>query len=47
MFLSTTQFSFPGGLPPDSVCEEEPDVLKDMERLINEFHDNEKWGFYL
>jgi hypothetical protein len=31
-----------GGLPPDSVCEEEPDVLKDMERLINEFHDNEK-----
>ena len=31
-----------GGLPPDSVCEEEPDVLKDMERLIHEFHDNEK-----
>ena len=31
-----------GGLPPDSVCEEEPGVLKDMERLIHEFHDNEK-----
>lgn len=24
------------------MCEEEPDVLKDMERLIHEFHDNEK-----
>lgn len=32
----------PGGLPPDSVCEEEPEVLEDMQRLIDEFHDNSK-----
>lgn len=31
-----------GGLPPDSVCEEEPEVLEDMQRLIDEFHDNSK-----
>jgi hypothetical protein len=31
-----------GGLPPDEVCEEQAAVLKDMERLIAEFHDNSK-----
>ena len=31
-----------GGLPPDTVCEEEPAVLADMQRLITEFHDNSK-----
>lgn len=31
-----------GGLPPDSVCEQEDAVLVDMERLINDFHDNSK-----
>jgi len=28
-----------GGLPPDSVCEDEPDILADCERVIAEFHD--------
>ena len=28
-----------GGEAPDSTCEEEEDILKDMERLIPEFHD--------
>ena len=31
-----------GGLPPDEVCEEQAAVLKDMERVIAEFHDNSK-----
>ena len=31
-----------GGLPPDDVCEEQEPVLKDMQRLIAEFHDNKK-----
>jgi len=30
-----------GGLPPDSVCEDEPDILADCERVIAEFHDPE------
>ena len=29
-----------GGAAPDSTCEEEEDILKDMKRLIPEFHDN-------
>ena len=33
-----------GGLPPDEVCEEHDAVLKDMARLIDEFHDNSKCG---
>ncbi len=33
-----------GGLPPDSVCEKEADVLVEMERLIKDFHDNSKCG---
>lgn len=33
-----------GGLPPDSVCEEEPAVLLEMERLIEDFHDNSKFS---
>jgi len=33
-----------GGLPPDSVCEQEADVLVEMERLINDFHDNSKYS---
>ena len=28
-----------GGLPPDSVCENEDDILADCERVIDEFHD--------
>lgn len=28
-----------GGLPPDSVCEDEDDILADCERVIAEFHD--------
>ncbi len=28
-----------GGLPPDSVVEAEPDILKDSERLIEQYHD--------
>ncbi len=27
-----------GGLPPDSVCEDEDSILQDTERVINEFH---------
>ncbi|KAK9818430.1 hypothetical protein WJX72_012516 [[Myrmecia] bisecta] len=34
-----------GGLPPDSVCElNEEAILKDMRRLIEEFHDNSKFA---
>jgi 8-oxoguanine deaminase len=29
-----------GGLPPDSVVEEEPDILRDSQRVIETFHDN-------
>jgi 8-oxoguanine deaminase len=36
-----------GGLPPDSVCEEEPAVLLEMERLIEDFHDNSKYDIDL
>lgn len=28
-----------GGLPPDSVVEDEPSILKDSQRLIEEYHD--------
>jgi cytosine/adenosine deaminase-related metal-dependent hydrolase len=30
-----------GGLPPDSICENEEDILADCERVIAEFHDAE------
>ena len=30
-----------GGLPPDSVCENEDSILADCERVIDEFHDPE------
>ena len=30
-----------GGLPPDSLCEDEADILADCERVIGEFHDPE------
>ncbi len=33
-----------GGLPPDKVCEQEPEILVDMERCINEFHDNSRYA---
>lgn len=33
-----------GGLPPDSCCEEEDAALKDMRRVIEEFHDNDRWS---
>lgn len=32
-----------GGLPPDSVVEEEPDILADSQRLIEQYHDP-NWG---
>ena len=28
-----------GGLPPDSVVEEEPAILRDMVRVVDAFHD--------
>ncbi len=31
-----------GGLPPDSVVEREPDILKDSQRLIETYHDNSR-----
>ena len=33
-----------GGLPPDSVCEDEVDILGDCERVISEFHDPERYS---
>jgi cytosine/adenosine deaminase-related metal-dependent hydrolase len=33
-----------GGLPPDSVCEDEGDILADCERVISEFHDPERYS---
>jgi cytosine/adenosine deaminase-related metal-dependent hydrolase len=29
-----------GGLPPDALCEPEPHILKDSQRLIERYHDN-------
>jgi cytosine/adenosine deaminase-related metal-dependent hydrolase len=29
-----------GGLPPDALCEAEPAILKDSQRLIERYHDN-------
>ncbi len=31
-----------GGLPPDSVVEDEGDILKDSQRLIEQYHDNSR-----
>ena len=31
-----------GGLPPDSVVEREADILKDSQRLIEQYHDNRR-----
>ena len=31
-----------GGMAPDSTCEEEEDILKDMAHLISEYHDPER-----
>ncbi|MBD2082160.1 8-oxoguanine deaminase [Leptolyngbya sp. FACHB-17] len=31
-----------GGLPPDSVVEKETDILKDSQRLIEQYHDNDR-----
>ena len=31
-----------GGLPPDSIVEKEPDILKDSQRLIERYHDNSR-----
>jgi cytosine/adenosine deaminase-related metal-dependent hydrolase len=33
-----------GGLPPDSVVEKEPDILKDSLRVIEEFHDADRYS---
>ena len=34
-----------GGLPPDSVVEEEDSILKDSQRLIEAYHDNSRGAF--
>ncbi|MEL6150578.1 MAG: 8-oxoguanine deaminase [Chloroflexota bacterium] len=31
-----------GGLPPDSVVEDEPDILKETQRLIEDYHDADR-----
>lgn len=31
-----------GGLPPDALVEKEPDILKDSQRLIEQYHDNSR-----
>jgi 8-oxoguanine deaminase len=31
-----------GGLPPDSVVEKEADILKDSQRLVEQYHDNSR-----
>ena len=33
-----------GGLPPDSLVEEEADILKDSQRLIEQYHDNSRYS---
>jgi 8-oxoguanine deaminase len=33
-----------GGLPPDSVVETEPEILRDSQRLIDEWHDNRRYS---
>ncbi|MCP4875467.1 MAG: 8-oxoguanine deaminase [Gammaproteobacteria bacterium] len=33
-----------GGLPPDDVCEDEADILRDCERVIESFHDPEPYS---
>ena len=33
-----------GGLPPDHICEEEEDILRDMRRVIEEFHDDSRYA---
>jgi 8-oxoguanine deaminase len=33
-----------GGLPPDSVVEQEADILKDSQRLIETWHDNRRYS---
>ncbi len=33
-----------GGLPPDSVVEDEDDILKDTQRVIEEHHEAERYG---
>ncbi|GAA0731563.1 8-oxoguanine deaminase [Clostridium oceanicum] len=33
-----------GGLPPDSIIQNEDIILKDSERLINKYHDNSKFS---
>ncbi len=33
-----------GGLPPDSMVEKEADILKDSQRLIEEYHDNQRYS---
>lgn len=33
-----------GGLPPDSLVEQEADILKDSQRLIEQYHDNDRYS---
>ncbi|MGL5795035.1 MAG: amidohydrolase family protein, partial [Waterburya sp.] len=33
-----------GGLPPDSLVEQETDILKDSQRLIEQYHDNNRYS---
>ena len=31
-----------GGLPPDALVEKEPDILKDSQRLIEQYHESDR-----
>ncbi len=33
-----------GGLPPDRLCEQEPDILRDTQRVIETFHDPKRYS---
>ena len=33
-----------GGLPPDSLVETEADILKDSQRLIEQYHNNDRYS---
>ena len=32
-----------GGLPPDSVVDDEDEILRDSQRLIETYHDSQSW----
>lgn len=33
-----------GGLPPDALCDAEPAILKDSQRLIEQYHDSDRYA---